>query len=371
MSDIEKKITDHNHDKYIATSEFNTLAADDFNVRLAQANVITKTDFDAKLQNLSKKITLNRSKYLLVENELKKLKIFDIFYFRGKSHFEEDDTQNYLVFHCVYKYFKRAIDSTSNNTYAHYWQSKGLSNEKLNAPGTNSNNDQAPLIQYDNTRISLQFSGDCFKQNKFTYNHGRGVNICIVYRLSPHTASTDSPIKSGFFGAIKLIKNCDKDENQYSGYGISFDSRVIFTHPDGSYGVNAIIFGCGMSSSGHSNNRGDTILILGRSLIQKLHGKTLYAEKVYPTNFTVANKTFVLSLHYNGNYSYLFVNGVEQTTFKAKDSEIKPYPLCLGHITKDFSSTNAQKTGLYRHVYNFSVDYKAIGNDEILKFTGI
>ena len=70
-----------------------------------------------------------------------------------------------------------------------------------------------------------------------------------------------------------------------------------------------------MSSSSHSNNRGDSILILGTSLIQKLNGKTLFAEKMYPTNFTVANKTFVFSLHYNGNDSYLFVNGVGQTKF--------------------------------------------------------
>ena len=123
------------------------------------------------------------------------------------------------------------------------------------------------------------------------------------------------------FGAIKLIKNDDKDEYQYSGYGISFGSRGSVTHPDGSYGVNAIIFGCDMSSSRHSNNRGDSILILGKSLIQNNAGK------VYPTNFTVANKTCVLSLHDNRNSSYLFVNGVGQTKFKAKDSETKPYPL--------------------------------------------
>ena len=49
ISDIEKKITDHDHDKYITTPEFNTMAANVFNARLAQANVIIKTDFDAKL----------------------------------------------------------------------------------------------------------------------------------------------------------------------------------------------------------------------------------------------------------------------------------------------------------------------------------
>ena len=66
----KKKLTNHNHDKYIDTSEFNKLAADVFNARLAQANLITKTDFDAKLSILNRKITQNKSNYLLVENDL-------------------------------------------------------------------------------------------------------------------------------------------------------------------------------------------------------------------------------------------------------------------------------------------------------------
>ena len=48
ISDIENKLNNHNHDKYVATSKFNTLAADVFNARLAQTNLITKTDFHAK-----------------------------------------------------------------------------------------------------------------------------------------------------------------------------------------------------------------------------------------------------------------------------------------------------------------------------------
>ena len=81
---LKKKLTDHNHDKYITTPEFNTLAADVFNARLAQANLITKTDFDAKLSSLNRKITSNKSKHLLVENELEKLKTFDSSYFIDK-----------------------------------------------------------------------------------------------------------------------------------------------------------------------------------------------------------------------------------------------------------------------------------------------
>ena len=86
ISELEKKLTDHNHDKYITTPEFNTLAVDVFNVRLAQANLITKTDFDAKLSGINRKITANKSKNLLVENELKKLKTFDLNYFIDKGH---------------------------------------------------------------------------------------------------------------------------------------------------------------------------------------------------------------------------------------------------------------------------------------------
>ena len=59
---------------------------------------MAKTDFDAKLSRLDRKITSNKSKRFLVENELKKLKTFDSSYCIGKSHFEEDGTQNYLVF---------------------------------------------------------------------------------------------------------------------------------------------------------------------------------------------------------------------------------------------------------------------------------
>ena len=85
ISETEKKITDHNHNKYITTPDFTTLAARVFNARLAQANLITKTDFDAKRSRLNIKITSNKTKHLLVENELKKLKTFYLDYFFGKE----------------------------------------------------------------------------------------------------------------------------------------------------------------------------------------------------------------------------------------------------------------------------------------------
>ena len=67
ISELEKKLIDHNHEKFITTPEFNTLAAVSY-AKLAEANLITKTDFDAKLSSLNRKNTTNKSKQLLVEN---------------------------------------------------------------------------------------------------------------------------------------------------------------------------------------------------------------------------------------------------------------------------------------------------------------
>ena len=98
---------------------------------------MTKTDFDAKLSSLNRKITSNKTKHLLVENELKKLKTFDSSYFIGKSHFEEDGTQNYLVFQPMYRYVKK-ITGVGNGSYIYYWKSKGLSDERINSIKTSN-----------------------------------------------------------------------------------------------------------------------------------------------------------------------------------------------------------------------------------------
>ena len=74
------------------------MATNVFNARIAQANLITKTDFDAKLSSLNRKITKNNTNRLLAQNELKKLKAFDLRYFIGKNSFGEDGAQDYLVF---------------------------------------------------------------------------------------------------------------------------------------------------------------------------------------------------------------------------------------------------------------------------------
>ena len=100
ISEIEGKLNNHNHDKYITTPEFNTLAAGVFHARLRLANLVTKTDFDTKLKGLSDRITSNKTKHLLVETELKKLKTFDVAYFKSKNYFG-NYFKNYLVFDTI------------------------------------------------------------------------------------------------------------------------------------------------------------------------------------------------------------------------------------------------------------------------------
>ena len=118
-----------------------------------------------------------------------------------------------------------------------------------------------------------------------------------------------------------------------------------------------------MSSSVHANNKINNVLVLGKAFIQGINGTTVYAEKMFSPNFTVDNKRFCLSLHYNGD---LFVNGKEIRKFKAKDSKIVPYPLCLGGLSKDFEAGYMRASGLTGYIYDFSVDYGAIAVDDIL-----
>ena len=216
ITEIEKELTDHKHGKYITTLEFNTWAASVFNARLSQANLITKTDFDAKMSSLYRKITSNKSKHLLIENELKKLKTFDSSYFIGKSHFEEDGAQNYLVFQPMYRYFK-IIAGVGNGSYIYYWQSKGLSDERINSI-TASNYSVTPFLDYYGTKTRVEFSGSCLKQDKVTFNHGKTVNIYIVYEISKSINTSDYPtLENCLVGAVTLTKNADIDKYGYSG----------------------------------------------------------------------------------------------------------------------------------------------------------
>ena len=108
---------------------------------------------------------------------------------------------------------------------------------------------------------------------------------------------------------------------------------------------NVMLFGVHESSLVHANNKANNIYIMGDFLVQGINDTSLYAEKIYSQNFTAVNKKFVLSLHYNIDNSYLFVNGKEELKFKAKDDQIVKGTLCLGNISGDWTAANAKKNG--------------------------
>ena len=122
---------------------------------------------------------------------------------------------------------------------------------------------------------------------------------------------------------MKITKDVDTSHYQYHGYGICFDRKIDFSFGNITNGKNLIIFGADMSFSCHSTNKANNIYVLGKSFVQGINGTTFYAEKIYKHNFTAPNKKFVLLLHYNGDNSYLFVNGGEELKLKTKNSEIQ------------------------------------------------
>ena len=92
-----------------------------------------------------------------------------------------------------------------------------------------------------------------------------------------------------------------------------------------------------MSSSVHIDNKGKDILILGEGLTQGLDDITLTADARYPIKFKQSGKRFVLSLHYNGSNSFLFLNATKFFQFQVNNSGIKYYALCLGNISKIYA----------------------------------
>ena len=138
-------------------------------------------------QALTIKLLYNKTKNESIEKEFKKSKTFDSSYFIGKSHFEEDGTQNYLVFQTINRYFK----VIANTDYVSSWRSKGLSAETFKPP-TTSDNSLTPALSYD-TKTRVKFTGSCLKQPNISYTHGKVVKIHIVYELGASSSHSNDP----------------------------------------------------------------------------------------------------------------------------------------------------------------------------------
>ena len=124
-------------------------------------------------------------------------------------------------------------------------------------------------------------------------------------------------------------KNTNNSKYKYKGYSICFDESEEFTHvrKEGNFNHtttarNVIIFEADMSFSKHANNKANNICVMVKDYIQKINDTTIYAEKMFHRNFTDSGHKFVLSLHYNGDNSYLFVNGKQELKFKTKTDQI-------------------------------------------------
>ena len=115
-----------------------------------------------------------------------------------------------------------------------------------------------------------------------------------------------------------------------------------------------------MSFSKHANNKANNIYVMGKDYIQKINDTTIYAEKMFYRNFTDPGHKFILSLHYNGDNSCLFVNGREILKFKTKTNQTINTNLCLGNLSNNWTKNEYAKTSLYGNIYDFVVDYKAI-----------
>ena len=106
--------------------------------------------------------------------------------------------------------------------------------------------------------------------------------------------------------------------------------------------------------------------MLGEGPTFGINGSFGSPEKKFSINFSKANTTFCLNLHYNADNSYLFVNGKEIFKFKA-DNKIGNFPtqFCLGNISNGFSVTEFREVSLNNNVYDFSVDYNSIEKSDI------
>ena len=241
--------------------------------------------------------------------------------------------------------------------------------------GIKDTKNETPILKNDE-RMYVYLKGSHFQQNNIlTSNNDHVINTNVIniycfYKLDPIASSRDQrfTIQNALFGAMQITENAtDNSKNNYKGYGICFDERSEFGHTitEGGFthtadAKNVLIFGADMSFSVHATNRANHIYLMGTGLTQGINDTTIYAEKNFYRNFTDPGKKFVLSLHYNGNGSYLFVNGRQELKFKCKTDQLVKEKLCIGNLSDQWTTSESEKTGLYGKIYDFVVDYKQI-----------
>ena len=329
----------------------------------SQLNNLKSEHIATEVTGIDNKTKKNASDFLALENKLQQkedtinenemgISIYRDFFFYVQ--------QSYLVYECK-------VDSFNfNNKKILKWKSTGIFNysDYYSMKGIEDTKKEMPILNNDE-RMYVYLQGNHFQQNNvLTSNNDHVFNkYCSIASIRDTTFT----MQNALFGAMQITKNADTSKYYYKGYSRCFDESEKFTHvrKEGNFNHitlarNVIIFGVDMSFSKYANNKANNIYVMGKDHVQKINDTTIYAEKTYYRNFTDPGKKFVLSLHYNGNNSYLFVNGRQELKFKAKTDQLVKETLCIGDLRDQWTTIESEKTGLYGKIYDFVVDYEQI-----------
>ena len=309
----------------------------------SQLNDLKSQHIATEVTGIDNKTKKNASDILALENKLKQKEDAINENERGLSFnrgffFYKD--QSYLVYDCKMGSF---------NFGPKIYQNGNRLSSDSNMNAVVDSGGYLPDIKNDG-RFHVYLSGNHFQQNKVIIpNNNNAINIYCVYKLDPIASSRDTSftIQNAFFGAMQITKNAtDYDKNNYKRYGICFGERSQFSHTiteDGrahtTNSRNVLIFGVDMSFSAHATNRANHIYLMGDGLTQGINDTTLYVEKSYWRNFTDPGKKFIISLHYNGDESYFFVNGRQELKFKAKTDQLVKEKLCIGNLSDQWTTS--------------------------------
>ena len=91
----------------------------------------------------------------------------------------------------------------TNTDYISSWKSKGLSAESIKPP-TTSDNSLNPALNYYGTKTRAKFTGSCLR-SKISYNHGKVVNVYIVYELAASSSHINDPASSKIVYLMQLL----------------------------------------------------------------------------------------------------------------------------------------------------------------------
>ena len=323
----------------------------------SQLNDLKSQHIATEVTDIDNKTKINASDILALENKLTQKEDTINENERGLSFnrgFFFYLQQNHLLYECKVGSF------IFNNKNISKWESTGVfnSSDYYSMNGIENTKKEMPILKNDE-RLYVYLQGNHFQQNNVLTSSNdhvlneNVVNIYIVYKLDPLASTRDKSftIQNALFGAMQITKNAtDSDKNNYKGYGICFDERSEFGHTitEGGHAHttdarNVLISGADMSFSVHATNRANHIYIVGTGLTEGINDTTIYAEKNFYRNSTDFGKKSVLSLHYNGDNSYLFVNGRQELKFKAKTAQLVKEKLCIGNLSDQWTTSESEK----------------------------